>query len=164
MYNKECVISVDPGLQGAVCIKRKDSIKLVKTPIVKLSKKNEFDITEMVNLLQGNGDDVYFYIEKVSARPGEGVVSSWKFGKGYGIWLGIAHTLKFKITEVTPQAWKKKMLAGTDKSKGAAILRAKQLFPNINLKATERSRKDDDNLAEAFLIGEYGWRVLNGNV
>lgn len=34
----------------------------------------------------------------------------------------------------------------------------KRLYPDVNLKRTERSKKDDDNMAEACLLALYAKR------
>ena len=47
-------------------------------------------------------------------------------------------------------------------SKEYHALSCKRLFPGVNLKATERCRKDHDGIAEALLIAEYGRRHYNG--
>jgi len=44
--------------------------------------------------------------------------------------------------------------------KNSSIEVAKRLFPGIDLRRTERSRKDDDGLAEALLMAEYARRTL----
>lgn len=66
------------------------------------------------------------------------------------------------VTEVLPQAWKKVMLNGMDKSdKKSSIIRATQLLPGFSFLATERSTVPHDGMAESFLIAEYG-RMQHG--
>lgn len=96
-------------------------------------------------------------IEKVGVMPKQGISSSGKFMKGYGEVLGICTALGFKILEPTPQAWKKEMLAGTDKSKDASIQRCENLFPTVNL-ILPRCRKPHDGIAEAILMAAWGQR------
>ena len=61
---------------------------------------------------------------------------------------------------VAARSWKKIMLAGTSGDKQAAIVRAKQLFPGVRLRATSRCKKDNPDMAEALMIAAYGERVL----
>ena len=98
-------------------------------------------------------------VESVHAMPGNGAVSMFKFGKGCGEILGILAALGVVIHEPTPQAWKKAMLAGTDKGKDASIQVAENLFPEINL-VPKGCRKPHDGMAEALLMAEYGRRTL----
>jgi hypothetical protein len=53
------------------------------------------------------------------------------------------------------------MLEGTqgDDTKQRSIIAAKRLFPEVSLRRTERSRKDDDGISDAILLAEYGRRI-----
>lgn len=156
------IIGIDPGKSGAICrlwkptedhepIIHIQSLQLC--PIVQVKKKKEYDINGMRSLLEG-ADVVW--IEKVHAMPKQGVTSMFSFGKGYGIWLGLIAGLWIRVNEVAPQTWKKFWLKDMPKDKGSAILRVQQLFPDVNLMPTERSRKPSDALADAILIAMYG--------
>lgn len=59
---------------------------------------------------------------------------------------------------VTPQKWKKEFQITGDKNSSIAI--CKRLFPDIDLRRTERCRKDDDGMIESFLLAEYARRKL----
>ena len=121
--------------------------------VVQVKKKDEYDLNAMRALLDGV-DEVW--IEKVHAMPKQGVTSMFSFGKGYGIWLGLIAGMWIRVNEVAPQTWKKYWLKDMPRGKGSAILRAQQIFPNVNLLPTERSRKPSIALAEALLIAMYG--------
>ena len=81
-------------------------------------------------------------VERVSAFPGEGVVSAFSFGKGYGIWLGLITMIGWSLTLVAPQTWKKVMMHDMNKDKDASRLRALQLHPQLS---DQLSRKKDHN-------------------
>lgn len=54
-------------------------------------------------------------IEKVGAMPGQGVVSMFTFGEGYGsLKTAVGYVLKTDVVLVTPQSWKKTVLDGYD--------------------------------------------------
>jgi crossover junction endodeoxyribonuclease RuvC len=98
------------------------------------------------------------FLEKVSAMKGQGVTSMFSFGTNYGTWLGIIAAFHFPYTLVTPQAWKKAMMEGMDKSNDDGDRqRALQLFPEMGV---HLARKKDDGRADALLICEYGRRQL----
>ncbi len=151
------VIGIDPGKQGAICtLKGKKILLLEKCPLVGSGRKRDYDPYEMSKMIKQFIDmDPRVYIEKVGPMPKQGVVSMFNFGRGVGLWYGICAALKVPLYPITPQEWKKVVLKGTDKSKAAAILRTKQMFPDILLKKGRQVR-DDDNLAEATLISFYG--------
>jgi crossover junction endodeoxyribonuclease RuvC len=56
---------------------------------------------------------------------------------------------------VRPQAWKKKVLAGTSKDKEAAIAFVRARFPGAPL-TLPRCRTPHDGMADAVCIGYYG--------
>ena len=161
-------LGIDPGLSGAVGA-LVDGVPFgfvdCPTVVTKVGKntKRVSDATGMRQALIGfylkHGQSqvhAQVFIEKVGAMPGQGVTSMFSFGVNYGMWQGVVTALKFPLTFVTPQAWKKVMLAGTSKDKGASLLRARQLWPD---QAEWFSRKKDEGRAEALLIAEYGRRL-----
>lgn len=98
-------------------------------------------------------------VEKVGAMPKQGLSSTFKFGKGYGTILGVLGALGVRCELVTPQAWKKVVLAGTDHGKDAAVAWCRRAYPHVNLLATERSRVPHDGMADALCIAEFGRRT-----
>ena len=95
-------------------------------------------------------------IEAVHALPRQGVTSTWAFGQSYGWLLGVLDTLCIPYQPITPQKWKKEFGLNADKAKSVEV--CKQLFPGIKLLRTDRSRKEDDNIAEAVLLSLYAKR------
>lgn len=158
------IIGIDPGKSGAIC--KLDVSQGLPTrivwlqlcPIIQVKKRKEYDIHGMRVLLEGANE---VWIEKVHAMPKQGVTSMFSFGKGYGIWLGLIAGLWIRVNEVAPQTWKKFWLKDMPKDKGSAILRVQQLFPDVNLMPTERSRKPSDAFADAILIAMYGMQFTH---
>lgn len=94
-------------------------------------------------------------LEKVSARPGQGVVSMFSFGCNLGQYMGILASLGIPYIMPTPQAWQKGLVdkkAGGD-SKERALTTARRLFPNADL-----YRKKDHGRADALLLAYYAWQ------
>ena len=111
-------------------------------------------------------DDCICAVELVSAMPGQGVTSTFTFGRSLGLVEGllIAHRIPMQL--VRPSEWKKEfgLNIGKDKSKAdkkaADIAMVHMLYPDLSLKRTERSRKDDDNFADSVLLATYARRKL----
>ena len=95
-------------------------------------------------------------VEKVSAMPGQGVVSMFNFGKSAGFIEGVLTAVGIPFQLVTPQKWKSDFGLNSDKTRSIAI--CKQLFPGVNLLATPRSFKESDGMAESMLLAEYARR------
>lgn len=154
-------IGIDPGLTGAVAAIYEDGkILLYDTPTIEIKvnnkKKQDYIPSEMADILRDCSlTECQVFLERISARPGQGVTSMFGFGKGYGIWIGILSALEIPYTLVTPQAWKKEIMK-CKSDKDAARLRAHQLFPQ----AVDRlNRKKDIGRADALLLAEYCRRV-----
>lgn len=97
-------------------------------------------------------------LERVNAMPKQGVTSMFNFGKNFGFIQGLLTAYSIPYELVTPQKWKKEFQITGDKNSSIAV--CKRLFPDVDLRRTERCRKDDDNSAEALLLAEYARRKL----
>jgi crossover junction endodeoxyribonuclease RuvC len=152
------ILGIDPGLTGGVALLRSvvDSEPLAETwatPVIKIDKKNKLNVPAMVTIVMDAKPD-HCFIEQVTAMPKQGVSSTFAFGMGYGIWLGILGTLQIPYTMVHSSRWKPAMgLRGQPKS--ASLLMVSQLFPSVSL-----PRAKDEGQAEALLIAEYGRRSM----
>jgi crossover junction endodeoxyribonuclease RuvC len=161
-------IGIDPGKSGAVAIlEMKDElfsrVITFDTPVLKGDKgaKSSYDPAGMARIISSgtskiDTDESHVVIESVHSMPGQGVSSSFDFGKGLGIWIGILAALQTPYTLVSPQRWKKAMLADVKQEKSASRGRAAQLFPSA---AELFARVKDDGRAEALLMAEYGRRT-----
>lgn len=98
-------------------------------------------------------------LEKVSARPGQGVVSMFNFGQNYGYIRGVLESHCIPYQEITPQKWKKEFGLNSEKAASAEVCR--KLFPDVSLLATPRCKKAHDGMAEALLMAEYARRKLD---
>jgi len=154
----KCYIGIDPGKAGGVAVIADNGIDCI-FPIPLAGKDIDaamlaakiYDLSEVY--------DCVVCIEKVTAMPGQGVTSTFSFGVGFGILLGICAALVLPVHLVTPQAWKKVILAGTTKDKAAAISYVSRAYPGVSLLATARSRKPHDGIADAICIAEYASRT-----
>lgn len=152
------VVGIDPGLSGALALLRGDECIAIKDmPATDDGSKRAVNAALLADAL------VEFYglaghsrmlvvLERVSARPGQGVSSMFNFGRSFGMVEGVIGALELPVRHVTPAAWKRKArLIG--KSKDESRRRALELFPEVS-KALQR--KKDCGRAEAILIGFFG--------
>jgi len=102
--------------------------------------------------------DLRVVIEKVGARPGNGVASCFKFGMAYGAICATVDLIGCPVHYIPPTTWKKRMLTGVNKDdkKAASIEAAKNLFPGLRPKLQTKASHD---LAEAALLALYGQRM-----
>lgn len=146
-------IGIDPGKTGAIAVMDDDGILCLE----------QFNVDKYVDVLSYVGrstsaKDIKVCLEKVGAMPGQGVVSMFNFGHNLGVIEGILSALRIPYQLVPPQTWKKEFSLTGDKAKSIEV--CKKLFPWVDLRATERSRKPSDGLAEALLMAEYARRKM----
>jgi len=121
------------------------------------------DAGELADMVTPATPDVVV-IEKVHAYPGQGAVSTFKFGAAFGICIGVIAALRVQIHYVTPQRWKtdlglshppphvRKSKASAWR-KAAAMDLARELYPEA---AGAWKRVRDHNRAEAALLAHWG--------
>lgn len=146
-------IGIDPGKTGAIAVMDDDGILCLE----------QFNVDKYVDVLSYVGQstsakDIKVCVEKVGAMPGQGVVSMFNFGHNLGVIEGILSALRIPYQLVPPQTWKKEFSLTGDKAKSIEV--CKKLFPWVDLRATEGSRKPSDGLAEALLMAEYARRKM----
>jgi len=173
------IAGIDPGFSGAIA--RLDiqpsqyeflginnsmvTVELFDMPVLKISDKKktraEMDLPTLIEILKPCS---HVILEKAQPmRKSEkgpdgyekgrtqGVSSSGRYMAAWGMIKGILAALHISYTEVHPITWKKALMGDMPKEKEASILRAKQLYPNVEL-----PRKKDHGKADALLIASWG--------
>jgi crossover junction endodeoxyribonuclease RuvC len=147
-------LGIDPGKAGGVCSlgDTGDILTVSRMP------DTESDIADW--FASWSQSNCFAVIEKVHSFPGQGVASSFTFGRGYGglRMALICHGIPFE--EVTPRVWQKALgitKRRDSETKGAFKNRlkgkAQELFP---------SEKVTLATADALLIAEYCRRKMEG--
>jgi len=172
-------IGIDGGLHGAV-VGINNSLEVVgyfDTPIIDLGKKgkggkvgtnNAFVESEMVSklrLLLGHGGGSHYvncgvsvFLEKAQSMPKQGIVSTFKTGEGFGLWLGILAALQCSYEVVAVKTWQKRVMVGVTglDPKAKSISRCQRLFPGLPLTKPKGKVASLDGRADAALIAYYG--------
>ena len=144
-------IGIDPGAKG--------SYAWIWDSVVKAMPWDDTFFIQDMKCLVATGEDVIAAVEKVGARPGQGTVSMFSFGKSAGFIEGVLSALGIGYQLVPPATWKRTFsLIGKDKR--ASIATCHKLFPELDLKRTEKCRTESDGLAEATLLAEYARRNM----
>ena len=153
------LIGLDPGYSGAITLywPATGHIEVHDMPTLKNAKgKAVLDMHGILQILEPEGDGQRVaYIEQVSAMPGQGVSSMFRFGEQYGaLQMALAAT-KTPTHYVTSAVWKKHF--GLSREKGVSRGLAMQRFPAF---ADTFKRVKDDGRAEATLIALYGKETM----
>jgi crossover junction endodeoxyribonuclease RuvC len=95
------------------------------------------------------------FIELVGARPGEGAVGAFAFGRSRGVIEGVLGAAGIPAQHIAPAAWKRAVgiKPGREGAKDAARAEAIRRWPSH---AALFARVKDDGRAEAALIGIAG--------
>ena len=151
------VFGIDPGFSGAIAelhLRPTWTLYVHDMPTVPGQKgKVELNHHAVFDLLDSPAGGIV-WLEKVGARPGQGVSSMFRFGQQIGALEMAAAAQRYPIRYVTPATWKKHF--GLSADKGAARSVAMQRFP---AQAQLFARVKDDGRAEAALIALYGAEV-----
>ena len=93
-------IGIDPGISGGLAVFEGLETKIVSCP------STVKDMADILMPYKGR-QDAAIAIESVHSFPGQGVVSTFKFGMNYGQWLGILSMINIPYQLITPHRWQK---------------------------------------------------------
>lgn len=148
---KKRIIAIDPGKNGAICIREgSEIISVAKMP------DTCADLRDFIcEANTASETEVVAYLELVSAMPGQGVTSMFTFGNGFGHLEQVLADFRIRTVKVRPQAWQKALSLNSVKDRSKADHKrrlrdyAQQLFPSVRVTAVNQ---------DALLISEYAMR------
>lgn len=156
---------IDNGLSGAlVAVEVPGKIlDAIAMPTRGKSKGNEVDAEKVWEFLSALAKYPLTVILETPGKFAKGVQAISSMWDSYGAIRGVLESRGIRHHRITPQAWQKVMLVGckTGDTKPAALLRAKQLWPQEQWLETPRCKKPHEGLIDAALIAEYG-RITDG--
>jgi len=166
----------DPGKDGAMSLIKGNEIRNFTFP--KIGKEVDLlGLTDIIekNIIYDKGiTDVSFVLEDVHSVFGASAKANFQFGRICGNIEMMLIVYGIPFVKVQPKKWQKEMWEGVpeqrkpakkDKNgklrKGAvdtkkmSLLAAKRLFPNVDLRASERCKNAHDGIVDALLMVEY---------
>lgn len=176
MSNK-IFIGCDPGKSGHMVVL--DGQTVTKKAYKMIGK--EYDLQGMLHLFsEFQGLNAHVVIEDVHAIPGSAAKATWEFSRGKTILEMCCVALKIPMTLVAPKTWQKEIWEGVPiqkKSTGertksgemkekvltkeTTLLAISRLFPNVDLRKSERSKNPDDGIFDSLALAEYGRRKFS---
>ncbi len=147
---------IDPGLSGASALIHSDgALTLFDTLTIEARKGREYVPATMAEVFRGCGSDIRVALESGIAMPRQNAASTYKQGRGVGLWEGVLSALAIPYELVAPSRWKKELGLPAGSSKGESRALAARLFP---ASADCFARVRDDGRAEAALLAEWSRR------
>jgi hypothetical protein len=176
-------LALDNGFTGAIVLLNED-FKIVQwadMPTIPLTKKGKggkikhqheispTSIKDIIISMLKNIDksNVKVYLETAGARPGQGLSSTFKIGRNFGINEGIIVGLELSYEVVHPRTWAGFMLkdvpAGDPKQR--TMIKAQRLFgSSLPLMKPSGKILSMDGRADAALIAYYGMCQMLGTL
>lgn len=163
-------VGIDVGKDGGIAVFVDDKLDLISvTPTIgKEIDLNEF--AQILNKYNVEDSDYHVVVEDVHAIFGSSAGSTFSFGWGLGILEGLLVGLSIPYTKVAPKEWQSQLWQGVKPiikppkgdskkkvvdTKATSLLAVKRLFPNIDLRKSERAKKEHDGIVDAVLMAEY---------
>lgn len=154
---KDLLLGVDPGFFGALALydaKTGKLVDLIDMPVREARGKKHLDLDSLSVWLDMWSHRIRLaVIEEVSAMPGNGTSSSFRFGYYAGVLVGLIYSRRINMFMVKPAVWK--ALLGLSPDKALSIKKASELLP---MDTWRWVRKKDDGRAEAALLAVMGER------
>jgi crossover junction endodeoxyribonuclease RuvC len=157
------VIGVDPGLNGGLALLDESGSIVFVSVMPRIGKL--LDVPGLrrvvVQFVDRGGDGCHAYIEQAAAMPRQGSVSTFKFGRVYGIVEGLLAGMKIPYTLVLARKWQAVGHQGVEKSldpKSRSLVAVQRLYPGADriLRGGDRARKPHDGIVDAVLIARWG--------
>lgn len=154
------VVGIDIGVAGALALVSRDGalVDVADMPTLRdgpagRASVNAPLLAEIIAKWQARSA----FVEFVGARPGEGAVGAFAFGRARGVIEGVAGALGLPVAFITAPAWKRLVgiAPGKAGAKDAARAEAIRRWPD---QAGLFARVKDDGRAEAALIALAGLR------
>ena len=138
-------IGIDPGQDGCLAFIPENDMN--KAWAVKMPETLKDLWDEVTNYNHGLSDwEPVARLEQVHSMPGQGVSSSFKFGRGFGTLEMALTAAGITFEYVTPQKWQKALGCLTKGDKNVSKAKAQQLFPHLKITHA---------IADGLLIAEY---------
>jgi hypothetical protein len=158
-------IGIDNGLTGglvALSDHPGPPIASIPMPTRGKSKGNEVDAWEVMRWLSQFDLSCSTVILETPGKHSPGAQALCSMWDSYGAIRGVLESKAIRHHRIAPQTWQKKMLLGCAKgdTKPAALLKARQLWPDETWLASPRCTKPHDGMIDAALIAEYA-RISN---
>ena len=166
-------IGIDPGSIGFITIRYENG----RFEFIPLDGCNFHELALKLAFLQQT-KDTFAIMEEVHAIFGSSAKATFAFGEINGLLKGLLITTGIPYQLVQPKQWQKEIWINQDivvdykkvivkgveqtrkevNTKQTSLNAARRLFPDIDLRKTERCKKPDDNKCDSLLICEYARR------
>lgn len=167
-------MGIDPGSKGFITVMHENGIIFFS-----IEDNDFYRIGDIFREIKESFPNVVCVMEEVHAIFGSAAKSTFSFGEINGLLKGFLIANKIPYHLVQPKKWqneiwdckdmvvtykdvlvKDKVIRKKDvNTKQTSLNAAKRIFPNVDLRKSERCKKYDDNKVDSLLLSEYGRRL-----
>lgn len=133
-------IGIDPGQSGGVAVLNGYGVPLCVNSVKDRTPR------EVANLLGLYQHASFATLELVHSMPKQGVASSFKFGRSFGMLEGMLAALGIPYALVSPSKWQQTLGCLSRGNKNVTKTKAQQLYPAVTVTHA---------VADALLIAHY---------
>lgn len=167
-------VGIDPGKKGAL-VEIVDGVVTKKCPTPLIDE--EYDIQSMNDLISAyvGKDNVMVLLEDVHSLGGVSAAANASLMENKGVWIGLLMANKVPFTLVTPKEWQSFSWSGVEKvlkekksekdrnitdTKATSLKAALNLYPDVDLRKSLRSKKPDEGIVDSLLMAHYAYHKL----
>lgn len=166
-------IGIDVGSKGFISMQKNGLWRHYS-----IEDNDLYQLSAIMRLARKEHANIACVIEDVKPIFGSSAKSTFQFGFNKGYLIGLLAANKIPYTLVAPKEWQKNVWTHSDmvvtykdvtingknvskkevNTKQTSINACKRLFPTLDLRKSERSKKIDDNKVDSILMSEYARR------
>jgi hypothetical protein len=153
-------IGVDVGKDGAVVMIDEQATygkEIMKFKFPMIGK--DYNIQRINSIFKNlSKEKCHMVIEDVHAIAGGSAKANWSFSRGKAILEVLAIVNEIPFTMVKPKEWQKVIHQGIPKqakAKDMTLMAIQRLYPDFDLRKSERSIKPDEGIYDALAMAHY---------
>lgn len=171
--NDRVYLGIDVGSKGFITLNT--GIDLRFYPI---ADNDGYKLSDILRNIKEEYPNVICAMEEIHAIFGSSAKSTFSFGEINGLLKGLLIANKIPYHLVQPKKWQSEIWENKDmvvaykqvtikgkqvtkkdvNTKQTSLNAAKRIFPNVDLRKTEKCKNLDDNKCDSLLISEYARR------
>ena len=171
--DEKLYIGIDVGSKGFISMQKNG-----KWEHYSIEDNDLYQLSCIMQQARYEHERIACVIEDVHALYGSSAKSTFAFGFNKGYLIGLLAANNIPYTLIQPKEWQKEMWQNSDmvvtykevtikgkkvskkevNTKQTSINACKRLFPTLDLRKSERSKKIDDNKVDSILMCEFARR------
>lgn len=153
------IVGIDPGREGAVVRISTSGAASWLLPYDDAGLSGR-QLAELLQTKVESGDLVV--LERAQSMPKQGIASAFRYGRDYGVILGVLDAIGASYQTVAPGVWHRAVVGGSGadpKARARAVVEAR--LPWLELRPGKR-RKAHEGIVDAACLALYGLEVRRG--